>query len=107
MTSAKHLIVFGTQDSYANLKQLVSPERSPIGSKVISLTDNNGLFFKVYHLSGTLSERMCLMDLFWGLFSFFFFINDIVNGINSNIRLFADDTSVFIIVEMLLMQLLA
>ena len=38
---------------------------------------------------------------------FLLFINDIVNGINSNIRLFADDTSVFIIVEMLLMQLLA
>ena len=30
---------------------------------------------------------------------FLLFINDIVNGIDSNIRLFADDTSLFIIVD--------
>ena len=53
MTSAKHLIVFGTQDSYTNLKRLVSPERSFIGSNAISQTDDNGLFFQVYPLSGT------------------------------------------------------
>ena len=58
VTSAKLLIVFGTQDSYTNLKQLVSPEMSLIGSKVFSRTDDNGLFFQVYLLSGTLSERV-------------------------------------------------
>ena len=30
---------------------------------------------------------------------FLIYINDIVNGINSNIRLFADDTSLYLIVE--------
>ena len=64
MTSAKLLIVFGTQDSYTNLKQLVSQERFLTGSKVISLTDDNVLFFQVYLLSGTLSEQACLRDLF-------------------------------------------
>ena len=97
--SAKLLIVFGTQDTYTNLKQLVSPERSLIGSKVISLTDDSGLLFQVYLLSGTLSEWVCLRDLSWGPLLFLLFINDIVNVIDSNIRLFADDTSLFIIVD--------
>ena len=60
MTSTKLLIVFGTLDSYTNLKQLVSQERFLTGSKVISLTDDNVLFFQVYLLSGTLSEQVCL-----------------------------------------------
>ena len=34
-----------------------------------------------------------------GLFLFLLFINDVVTDIGSNIRLFADDTSLFIIVE--------
>ena len=64
MTSAKLLIMFGTQDSFTNLKQLVSQERFLTGSKVIFLTDDNVLFFQVYLLSGTLSEQVCLRDLF-------------------------------------------
>ena len=62
VTSAKPLIMFGTQDSYTNLKQLVSQERFLTGSKVISLTDENVLFFQVYLLSGTLLEQVCLRD---------------------------------------------
>ena len=42
-----------------------------------------------------------------GRLLFLLFINDIVNGIDSNKRLFADDTSLFIIVKMLFMQPLA
>jgi hypothetical protein len=30
---------------------------------------------------------------------FIIYINDIVDGINSNIRLFADDTSIYVIVD--------
>ena len=62
VTSAKPLIVLGTHDSYTNLKQLVSQRRFLTGSKVISLTDDNVLFFQVYLLSGTLSEQVCLRD---------------------------------------------
>ena len=38
-------------------------------------------------------------NIYSGALLFLLFINDIVNGIDSNIRLFADDTSLFIIVE--------
>ena len=34
-----------------------------------------------------------------GLFSYLFFINDIVINLNTNIRPFADDTSLYIIVD--------
>ena len=37
-------------------------------------------------------------DLYWALF-FFLYINDIVSEIRANIRLFADDTSLYIIVQ--------
>ena len=37
--------------------------------------------------------------LFWALFFFLLYINDIVSDISSNIRLFADDTCLFILVE--------
>ena len=100
VTSAKPLIVFGTHDSYTNLKQPVSKRRFLTGSKVISLTDDNVLFFKVYLLSGTLSEQVCLRDgIYSRASSLSSFHNDIVNGIDSNIRLFADNTSLFIIVD--------
>ena len=67
--------------------------------KELSIRQAQGWFFQVYFLFGTLSEQVCLRDLLWGLFSFCFFVNDIVSGIDSNTRLFADDTSFFIIVE--------
>ena len=76
MTSAKLLIMFGTQDSFTNLKQLVSQER-----------------FWNFIRAGV------PQGFILGPLLFLLFINDIVNGIDSNIRLFADDTSLFIIVD--------
>ena len=64
VTLAKLLTMFGMQDSYTKLKQLVSLEKFLTGSKVISLTDDNRLFFQVYLLSETLLEQVCLRDLF-------------------------------------------
>ena len=41
-TSAKRVIVLGTQDSYTNLNQLVLQERFLNGSRDLYLTDGNG-----------------------------------------------------------------
>ena len=42
--------------------------------------------------------RVSLKDQFWSLL-FIIYINDIVADINSSIKLFADDTSLYIIVD--------
>ena len=43
--------------------------------------------------------RVSLGDQFWGLLFFIIYINDIVADINSSIKLFADDTSLYMIVD--------
>jgi hypothetical protein len=43
--------------------------------------------------------RVSLRDQFWGLLFFIIYINDIVADINSSIKLFADDTSLYMIVD--------
>ena len=99
MTSAKPPIVFCMRDSCTNLKQLVLQERFLNGSIFIYLTDGNGWFFQVYLLFGNYIRAGVRQGSILGPLLYLFFMNDIVNGIDSNIRLFADDTSLFIIVE--------
>ena len=49
--------------------------------------------------AGLLLKQAFLKVLYLALFSFLVYINDIVENIHSSIRLFADDTSLYIIVE--------
>ena len=62
------------------------------------LIDVRDLFFLVLSWHGNLFELVFLRALSLVLF-FFYFFNGIVTDIGSNIRLFADDTSLFIIGE--------
>ena len=40
-------------------------------------------------------EQVYHKDLFWGLFFFQIYINDLTTALKSNVKLFADDTSLF------------
>ena len=40
-------------------------------------------------------EQVYHKDLFWGLFFFQIYINDLATALKSNVKLFADDTSLF------------
>ena len=89
----------GILDCCINFKLLVSQEKSWIGSKAIFLTKNNVLF-----LPGAVSDwtPICAgvpQGSILGPLLFLLYINDIVLDIGSNIRLFADGTSLFIIVD--------
>ena len=59
---------------------------------------NNVLFYLGYSLSGILSMRGT-SRLYYRTSSFLLYINDIVVDIRSSIRLFADDMSLYIIVD--------
>ena len=50
-------------------------------------------------LSGLRSKPVFPKDSILGPFLFLLYINDIVHEIHSNIRLFADDTTIYIIVD--------
>jgi hypothetical protein len=61
--------------------------------------------FALFHLLKSLYsdtrmfERVSLSDQLWGLCSLFFLFNDIVADINSSIKSFADDISLYMIVD--------
>ena len=100
VTLVRTLILSGTLVYYVNLMLLVSLGNFLIGSKTTDLTEDNVLSFLVSILIGQ-NICWCYTRFYTGriLFSVFFFINDIVNEIGSCTRLFADDTSLFIIVN--------
>ena len=95
VTSAKHLTVYGMSDYYINLELLVSQVKCLIGLTTIFRTESNVSFFLVLFQTGSPLELEFLKDLYWGLL----YINDIITDIGSNIRLFADDTSLYIVVD--------
>ena len=99
MTSAKHLIVCGMLAFLLNFMQLVSQETFVHGLQIISLTKKKrvvlpGAVIDWIYIHAGVPQISTL-----GLLLFLLYINDIVNDIGSNIRLFTDDTSRFIIVD--------
>ena len=82
-----------------NLKWLVSKVLCLLGSVIIYLIGNRELSDLALSQNGTKFELEYLKAQFWDLFSVYFFIIDIVKDIGCNIRLFADDTSLFLMVE--------
>ena len=98
VTSAKPLTEFGMRDCYLNLRQLASLGKFlhglkvtfPIGNKVIL----PGVTSDWAYICAGVPQGSVLGPLL-----FLLFINDIVLDIGSNIRLFADDTSLYIIVD--------
>ena len=51
-------------------------------------------------LNGEIFRQGCARALLWDpRFSLFFLINDLAVGLKCNVKLFADDTSLFIVVE--------
>ena len=68
--SAKHSIVYGMLVSCINLKQLVSQEKSLIGSNIIFRIESNVLLFLVLFLIGFLLELEFLKNLYLGLYYF-------------------------------------
>jgi hypothetical protein len=53
----------------------------------------------MYRLTGVSLRRECPKGRFYDLYYLFFFINDIVIDIQSTIKLFADDTSLYLIID--------
>ena len=99
MTSTKHLTVFGTVVSSTNSELLVSQVRFLPGLKIISQIENKESSFLVLRLIMCRYKQVFHKAPFSDRFFFLLYINDIVDDIGANIRLFADDTSLYIIVE--------
>ena len=64
VTSARPLTGYGTLDFYTNFRPLVLRETSSTGSRVICLTENNGLSFQVLYPNGLLFELVYRKALF-------------------------------------------
>ena len=93
MTLKKPLTEFGMLVYYINFVLVAFLEVSWTCSKIIYPTEDRGLSSLVQNLNGLILGSVL------GPLLFLIFINDIVNEIGSNIRLFAGDTSLYIIVE--------
>ena len=99
-TSARPLTEFGMRDCYLNLRQLASLGKFLHGLKVTFPIGNIKLFFQGLHQTGLLfALGFVPQGSILGPLLFLLFIDNIVLDIGSNIRLFADDTSLYIIVD--------
>ena len=87
------------RDCYLNLRQLASLGKFLHGLKVTFPIGNKELFFQRLHQTGLIFALVFLRDQYLDHCCSLLFINDIVLDIGSNISLFADDTSLYIIVD--------
>ena len=83
---------------YSNCNLLVSPVLFWNGLQTIILRESSVLFFQVCLQTGQLLKQAYPRLYLWAA-TLLVYINDIVEDISSTIRLFADDTSLYLIVD--------